>query len=33
MFIAKGQMSFKKRGWKLAVAGIIFPLIFLLFLS
>ena len=28
-----GNMSFKKRGWKLALAGIIFPLIFLFFLS
>jgi hypothetical protein len=33
MFIAKGDMSFKKRGWKLALAGLIFPLIFLFILS
>lgn len=33
MFITKGKMSFKKRGWKLAVAGILFPLIFLFLLS
>lgn len=32
MFIAKGKMSFKRRGWKLALAGILFPLVFLLFL-
>ena len=33
MFIAKGEHSFKKRGWKLALAGLIFPLIFLFILS
>lgn len=33
MFIAKGSGSFKNRGWKLAVAGIIFPLIFLFLLA
>lgn len=33
MFISKGQMSFKRRGWKLALAGILFPLIFLILLS
>jgi len=33
MFISKGKMSFKRRGWKLALAGILFPLAFLLFLS
>lgn len=33
MFITKGKMSFKKRGWKLALAGILFPLIFLFLLS
>lgn len=33
MFIAKGQMSFKNRGWKLALAGILFPLLFLVLLS
>ena len=32
MFIAKGSKSFRSRGWKLAIAGIVFPLIFLLFL-
>lgn len=33
MFIAKGEHSFKRRGWKLALAGLIFPLIFLFILS
>lgn len=33
MFISKGQTSFKQRGWKLALIGIIFPLIFLFLLS
>lgn len=33
MFIEKGRNSFWKRGWKLALAGIIFPLIFLFLLS
>lgn len=33
MFIAKGDMSFRQRGWKLALIGIIFPLIFLFLLS
>ena len=33
MFIEKGRLSFKSRGWKLALAGIIFPLIFLFLLS
>jgi hypothetical protein len=33
MFIQKGENSFRKRGWKLALAGIIFPLIFLFLLS
>lgn len=33
MFISKGQMSFRKRGWKLALAGILFPLVFLVLLS
>jgi hypothetical protein len=32
MFIARGKDSFKRRGWKLALIGIIFPLIFLFFL-
>lgn len=29
MFIAKGKYSFRKRGWILAVLGLIFPFIFL----
>ena len=33
MFIQRGNYSFRKHGWKLAVAGIIFPLIFLFLLS
>lgn len=33
MFLQKGAFGFKKLGWKLALAGIIFPLIFLFFLS
>lgn len=33
MFITKGNTSFKNRGWKLAVAGIVFPLVFLFLLS
>lgn len=33
MIIPKGKFSFKERGWKLAAAGIIFPLVFLLLLS
>jgi len=33
MFIEKGKNSFRQRGWKLALAGIIFPLIFLFLLS
>jgi hypothetical protein len=33
MFIQKGENSFKSRGWKLALIGIIFPLIFLFLLS
>lgn len=33
MFIVKGDKSFRKRGWKLAAIGIIFPLIFLFLLS
>ena len=33
MFIAKGDMSFRSRGWKLALIGLIFPLIFLFLLS
>jgi len=33
MFIQKGEKSFWSRGWKLALAGILFPLIFLFLLS
>jgi len=33
MFIEKGSLSFKSRGWKLALIGIIFPLIFLFLIS
>ncbi|MBS1949762.1 MAG: PepSY-associated TM helix domain-containing protein [Cytophagales bacterium] len=33
MFIEKGKLSFRSRGWKLALIGIIFPLIFLFLLS
>ena len=33
MFIEKGPMSFRKRGWWLATLGVIFPLIFLFLLS
>ena len=33
MFIAKGSESFRKRGWKLALVGIVFPLIFLFLLA
>jgi hypothetical protein len=33
MFIQKGENSFRSRGWKLALVGLIFPLIFLFLLS
>ena len=33
MFIEKGRMSFRSRGWWLATLGMIFPLIFLFLLS
>lgn len=33
MFIQKGESSFWGRGWKLALAGILFPLIFLFLVS
>jgi len=33
MFIQKGEYSFWGRGWKLALLGLIFPLIFLFLLS
>ena len=32
MFIANGRDSFKNRGWWLATIGLVFPLIFLIFL-
>jgi hypothetical protein len=31
--IPKGRLSFKERGWKLALLGILFPLIFIFFLA
>ena len=31
LMIPAGKLSFRKRGWKLALAGIIFPLLILLF--
>ena len=33
MFIERGKNSFQSRGWKLALVGILFPLIFLFLLS
>ena len=33
MFIQKGDTSFSVRGWKLALAGILFPLVFLFLLT
>ncbi|CAD5255951.1 MULTISPECIES: PepSY-associated TM helix domain-containing protein [unclassified Imperialibacter] len=33
MFIVKGDKSFRKRGWKLAAIGLVFPLIFLFLLG
>lgn len=33
LIIPKGKFSFKSRGWKLAVAGLIFPIIFLILFS
>jgi hypothetical protein len=33
MFIGSGKFSFRARGWKLALAGLVFPLIFLFLLS
>lgn len=33
IMIPAGQFSFKRRGWKLAVAGIVFPLLVLFLLS
>jgi hypothetical protein len=31
IMVKGGKFSFKQRGWKLAVAGVIFPLLFLIF--
>jgi len=33
MFIEKGRLSFKSRGWKFALVGLLFPLVFLYLLS
>ncbi|UCE93199.1 MAG: hypothetical protein JSV73_10360 [Flavobacteriaceae bacterium] len=33
ILIPSGKNGFKQRGWKLALAGLIFPLIFLFLLS
>lgn len=33
IMIPAGKFSFKNRGWKLAIAGLIFPLLILLFLN
>ena len=33
MFIEKGRLSFRSRGWKFALIGLIFPLVFLYLLS
>ena len=33
IMIKGGKFSFKKRGWKLALAGVIFPILFLILLS
>jgi hypothetical protein len=33
IMIPSGKLSFKRRGWKLAIAGLIFPLLILLFLN
>jgi hypothetical protein len=33
IMIPAGRFSFKRRGWKLAIAGIIFPLLFLVFFA
>ena len=32
MFISSGKNSFKKRGWYMALIGMLFPLIFLIFI-
>jgi hypothetical protein len=33
LIIPKGRLSFKERGWKLALIGILFPLVFIFFLA
>jgi len=33
MFIERGKFSFRSRGWKLALLGLLFPLVFLFLLS
>ncbi|MEQ3661771.1 MAG: hypothetical protein ACI9Q3_001411 [Maribacter sp.] len=33
MMVKHGKHTFKRRGWKLAVAGLLFPIIFLFFLN
>ena len=33
IIIPSGKLSFKRRGWKLAIAGLIFPLLILFFLN
>ena len=33
LMVTHGKNTFKKRGWKLAVAGIIFPILVLIILS
>jgi hypothetical protein len=33
IMIPAGKFSFKNRGWKLAIAGLIFPLLILLFVN
>jgi hypothetical protein len=33
MMVKHGKHTFKRKGWKLALAGLLFPILFLLFLS
>lgn len=33
MMVKHGKDTFRRRGWKLAVAGLVFPILFLVFLS
>jgi hypothetical protein len=33
LFLAKGKASFQSRGWKLALLGVLFPLVFIFLLS